>query len=31
MMKNFMTSRSLTRGKELEGDPDRKGVTPFLR
>jgi hypothetical protein len=31
MMKNFMTSGSLTRDKEPEGDPDRKGTTPFPR
>jgi hypothetical protein len=31
MMENFMTSGSLTQGKEPEGDPDRKGVAPFPR
>jgi hypothetical protein len=29
MMKNFMTSGALTKGKEPEGDPSEKGVTPF--
>jgi hypothetical protein len=31
MIKNFMTSGDLTRGKEPEGDPSRKAMTPFLR
>jgi hypothetical protein len=30
MMKNFMTLRSLTRGRELEGDSGRSDATPFL-
>jgi hypothetical protein len=29
MMKNFMTSRSLTRDKEPEEDPSRRGATPL--
>jgi hypothetical protein len=29
MMKNFMTSGALTKGNEPEGDPGKKGVTPF--
>jgi hypothetical protein len=29
MMKNFMTSGVLTRGKKPEGDPGGKGTTPF--
>jgi hypothetical protein len=28
-MKNFMTSRALTKGREPEGDPGGKGTTPF--
>jgi hypothetical protein len=28
MVRNFMTSRSLTRGKEPEEDQGRKGMTP---
>jgi hypothetical protein len=31
MMKNFMASRSLTRGMELDEVPDGGDVTPFLR
>jgi hypothetical protein len=31
LKKNFMTSGSLTWGKELEGDPRGKGTTPFPR
>jgi hypothetical protein len=31
MMKSFMTSGPLTKGKEPEGDLGRKGVTPFPR
>jgi hypothetical protein len=30
MIKKFMTSGALTRGKEPEGDPSRKAATPFL-
>jgi hypothetical protein len=29
MMKNFMTSRALSKGKMPKGDPDGKGSTPF--
>jgi hypothetical protein len=29
MMKNFITSGALTKGKEPEGDPGGKGMTPF--
>jgi hypothetical protein len=28
MMKNFMTSGALSRGKKPEGDPGRKGTAP---
>jgi hypothetical protein len=28
MMKNFMTSGALSRGKKFEGDPGGKGTTP---
>jgi hypothetical protein len=31
MMKNFMTSRALPKGKKPEGDSDRKDTTPFPR
>jgi hypothetical protein len=31
MMKNFMTSGSLTRDKEPEEDPGGRGATPFPR
>jgi hypothetical protein len=29
MMKNFMTSGALAKGKKPEGDPGEKGATPF--
>jgi hypothetical protein len=29
MMKNFLTSGALAKGKEAEGDPGGKGTTPF--
>jgi hypothetical protein len=29
MMKNFMTTGALTKGKEPKGDSGRKGVTPY--
>jgi hypothetical protein len=29
MMKNFMTSRALSKGKKPEGDPGRKGTVSF--
>jgi hypothetical protein len=29
MMKYFMTTGSLTRDRELEEDPGRRGATPF--
>jgi hypothetical protein len=31
MMKNFITSGTLTKGKEHEGDPGGNGMTPFPR
>jgi hypothetical protein len=31
MMKNFMTSGALSKGKKHEGDPGKKGVSPFPR
>jgi hypothetical protein len=31
MMKNFMTSRALSKGKKPKGDPGGKDVAPFLR
>jgi hypothetical protein len=31
MMKNFMTSGALSKGKKPEGDPGGKGVAPFPR
>jgi hypothetical protein len=31
MMKNFMTSGALSKGKKPEGDPGKKGVSPFPR
>jgi hypothetical protein len=30
IIKNFMTSRALTKSKEPKWDPGEKGVTPFL-
>jgi hypothetical protein len=29
MMKNFMTTGALTKGKEPKGDPGGKSVTPY--
>jgi hypothetical protein len=31
MIKNFMTTRALTKGKKREGDPGAKAIAPFPR